>query len=160
MTDAMHLAQVNIGRLVAAPGDPAVEPFMAALARVNAIAERSPGFVWRLKGEDDATGATDIRIDETDPRMAINLSVWETVESFEDFVWKTVHRAFYARRTQWFEPLGRPHFAMWWVEPGTRPTVAEAMARLADLEANGPSERAFGWADLPSARLWREARCA
>ena len=162
MTDATserHLAQLNIGRLSHPLGSPEIAEFEGALARVNAIAERTPGFEWRLK-DDSSGGAVDIARASDDPMVIPNLSVWSSVAAFEGFVWKTVHARFYNRRANWFEPHAKPHFVMWWIEPGRRPSLAEAMERLEDLRANGPSERAFGWESLPSAKLWREARCA
>jgi hypothetical protein len=152
-----HLAQLNIGRLVAPVDDPRVAAFMGALDRVNTIADRSPGFVWRLVGE--GNNATDLPLAPDDPQFISNLSVWEDVESLEAFVWNTVHRAFYARRAAWFEVLGRPHFVMWHVPVGHRPTVEEALDRLAHREAHGDTDHAFGWAHLAEARLWRSARC-
>lgn len=157
MEQPRHLAQINIARLLAPEGDPRVADFFANLDRVNAAAERMPGFVWRLK--DDSSGnATSISPYE-DPAVIVNMSVWESPETFEKFVWQTVHAAIYRRRGGWFEPMDKPHFAMWWVAPGTEPTAAEGRARLEHLHAHGPSEHAFGWESLPSATLWREARC-
>lgn len=155
----MHLAQINVGRLVAPTDDPRVAAFMDALDRVNGLGRRMPGFVWMMEGSGAPnTGNTEAKIDG-DPRFVSNLTVWESVEALEAFVWKTVHRRFYERRHEWFEVLGEMHFAMWWIAPGHRPTLAEGLERLGDLRAHGPSERAFGWADLPEARHWREARC-
>ena len=42
-----HLAQVNLARAVDDLDQPAMAEFIAALKKVNGIAERSPGFVWR-----------------------------------------------------------------------------------------------------------------
>ena len=47
----MHLAQLNVGRARFATDDPRMGEFMGALDSVNALAERSPGFVWRLQSE-------------------------------------------------------------------------------------------------------------
>ncbi|MGL4236964.1 DUF3291 domain-containing protein [Tabrizicola sp.] len=154
----MHLAELNVGRLVAPTDDPRVAEFMDALSRVNALAERMPGYVWRMTG---GTGfsATDLAPSD-DPQLIPNISVWESVETLEHFVWNTVHRAFYERRAEWFEVLGRMHFVMWWVPEGHRPTLEEALARLALLEANGDSDEAFGWKYLKEARLWQTHACA
>ncbi len=153
-----HLAQLNIGRFRHETDDPRMADFMDNLARVNEIAERSPGFVWRYT---DATGnATDTRPYDGDPRMAINLSVWESVEALERFVWQTVHARFYARKAEWFEKLDGAYLVLWHVPAGHRPGVQEAIERLDHLKAHGPSEHAFGWQDVASAKLWRSARCA
>ena len=150
-----HLAELNVGRLVADTDDPRVAEFMANLDRVNGMGKRMPGFVWMMEGSGEpGTGNTETKIDG-DPRYVANLTVWESVEALEAFVWNTVHRQFFARRAEWFEVLGEMHFVMWWVPAGHRPTLYEAQERLEDLRANGPSERAFGWADLAEARLWR-----
>ena len=110
MKEARHLAQLNVGRLRAEPGDPAVAEFMGALDRVNGIGKRSPGFVWMMEGSGEpGTGNTDAKIDG-DPRHVFNLTVWTDVESLEHFVWNTVHRQFYRRRKAWFEVLDEPHF--------------------------------------------------
>jgi Domain of unknown function (DUF3291) len=155
--NGMHLAELNVGRLVAPTDDPRVAEFMAALARVNALAERMPGYVWRMTGE-TGFSATDLAPSD-DPRMIPNISVWEGVEPLEDFVFNTVHRAFYERRAEWFEVLGKQHFVMWWVPAGHRPTLAEALEKLARREAQGDSDDAFGWAYLKEARLWRNHGC-
>ncbi len=156
----MHLAQLNVGRLVADTDDPRVAEFMAALDRVNGLGKRMPGFVWMIEGSGaPGTGNTDAKIGG-DPRRVANLTVWQSVKTLEAFVWNTVHRQFYERRREWFEVLGEMHFVMWWIEPGHRPTLDAALARLAHLEANGDSDHAFGWAYLKEARLWRARNCA
>jgi hypothetical protein len=72
-----HIAQLNIGRFRYPTDDPRMATFMTNLDRINALAERSVGFVWRLK--DDSNNATAIRA-ASDPTRAVNLSVWESVE--------------------------------------------------------------------------------
>ena len=157
MTEPKHLAQLNIGRLRYATDDPRMAGFMNNLDFVNSIAERTPGFVWRLK--DESNNATAIR-PFADPDMAVNLSVWESIEALERFVWQTVHTRFYGRRQEWFAKMEGPHLVMWWIAAGHVPTVEEAKARLEHLAANGPSEYAFGWESVPAAQLWKTARCA
>ena len=132
--------------------------FVDNLASVNAIAERSPGFVWRYQ---DASGnATNTRPYDGDPMMAVNMSVWENVESLEKYVWQTVHKRFYGQRHEWFEKMDERYFVMWWVPAGHLPTIAEAIERLEHLKKHGPSEHAFGWENIASAQLWKTARCA
>jgi hypothetical protein len=154
MTSAPHLAQLNIGRLVAEPGDPRVAGFMAALDRINGLGKRMPGFVWMMAGADPALGNTGTKIGG-DPRFVANLTVWESVETLERFVFNTLHRQFYERRQEWFEVLGARHFVMWAVPAGRRPTLAEGLERLAHLKAHGASDHAFDWAFAKDARLWR-----
>ncbi len=152
----MHLAQLNIGRLRYPVDDPRIADFVDNLDRVNAMAERMPGFVWRLVGE--GNNALDVRAFD-DPQMAVNMSVWESAAELEVFVWKTVHQRFYNRKAEWFEKPGTPHFVMWQVEEGHIPTLAEAKARLEHLEAHGNTDYAFDWAHLEHVRLWQTQRC-
>lgn len=151
-----HLAEINIARAADDLESARLAEFMANLDRVNAVAERSPGFVWRLKDETGA--ATEIKVDE-DPRLIVNLSVWESPDALEGFVWKTVHKRFYERRGEWFEPAGRPMFAMWFLPEGELPSLDDALARLERLQSEGPSADVFGWEQLPTVALWRSQRC-
>lgn len=154
-----HLAQLNVGRLVAPTDDPRVAEFMGALDRINGLGKRMPGFVWMMEGSGEpGTGNTEAKIGG-DPRYVSNLTVWQDVESLETFVWNTVHKRFYDRRREWFEVLGDMHFVMWWVPKGHRPSLEEALAKLDHLRAHGDSDEAFGWAYLENATLWRTKRC-
>lgn len=151
----MHLAELNIGRFRYPVSDPRMAGFMDNLDRVNAIAERSPGFVWRLKG--DNNNATGFRVGDD---MAVNLSVWTDAKSLEDYVFRTVHAQFYKKRAAWFELMERPHMVMWWVPEGHLPTLDEAYDRLTQYEAEGPTGHAFGWAEIMDAERMRALRCA
>ena len=113
---------------------------MANLEPINALADASPGFVWRL--QTDAGDATSIRVFEDD-MIIVNLSVWESLETLRAFVYATAHKAFLGRRAEWFEPASEAHLAAWWIPSGTVPTVQEAVDRLSTLRADGPTERAF-----------------
>jgi hypothetical protein len=153
----MQLAQVNIGRVLGGPDDPRMADFYNNLARINALAERMPGFVWRLKDESgDSAMALHWPGDTT---MAVNMSVWKDDTALGKFVFQTVHRNIYARKHEFFEMPKVPTVALWWIEEGHIPTLEEAKARLDHLVAHGPGHFAFGWADLPSAKLWQEKRC-
>lgn len=155
-----HLAELNIGRLLAPPDDPRVAEFMANLDRINGLGKRSPGFVWMMEGSGEpGTGNTENNLGE-DPQLVANLTVWEDGASLERFVWATVHRHFHDRRADWFEVLGQQHFAMWWVPKGHRPTLDEALAKLEHRKAEGDSDAAFGWQRLAAAGLWRVRNCA
>jgi hypothetical protein len=153
-----HLAQLNIGRIRYEIDDPRMRGFADNLAVVNGLAERSPGFVWRY--QDDSGNATNTRPYANDPRMAVNMSVWQDVESLERFVWQTVHKRFYGQRHEWFERMAERYMVMWWVRAGHLPSVEEAIDRLEHLRANGPSDHAFSWEDVASAQLWKTASCA
>jgi len=114
--------------------------FVVALDPVNRIAERSPGFVWRL-GSSQSHGATTLR-DGSFP-VIVNLSVWGSYEALHAFVYHSPHGAYLRRRARWFEPSPQPSTVLWWVEAGQRPTVEEALRRLRHLRAHGPSPQAF-----------------
>lgn len=154
----MHVAELNIGRLNHEISDPRMADFVDNLERVNRMAERMPGFVWRLAGDGSNGGALDLR-PFPDPMMAVNMSVWETIEELEVFVWKTVHQRFYSRKAEWFTALRSHHFVMWFVEEGHTPTLAEARERLEHLDAHGNSDYAFDWAHLEHIKLWMQQRC-
>jgi hypothetical protein len=136
-----HLAQVNIGRFRAPLEDPIMEGFRAQLDPINALADRAPGFVWRLQTEEG--NATAIRPYAGDGLMAINLSVWESLESLRQFVYKSPHVETLRGRQQWFEPIDGPILALWWIPAGHIPTVAEAQERVQHLKEHGPTAHAF-----------------
>ena len=155
-----HLAELNVGRLLAPTDDPRVAGFMNNLGRINSLGRRMPGFVWMMQGSGEpGAGNTEAKIDG-DPQYISNLTVWESVETLENFVWNTVHKKFYDRRQEWFEVFGDQHFVMWWVPIGHKPTLDEALERLKHLQENGDSDHAFGWKYLEDARLWRVKNCS
>jgi hypothetical protein len=154
----MQLAQVNIGRVLGGPDESRMVDFYSNLARINALAERMPGFVWRLK--DDGGDSAMALHWPGDPTMNVNMSVWENEEALGKFVFQTVHRNIYARKHEFFEMPKQPTAALWWIEAGHIPTLEEAKQRLDHLIAHGPGAFAFGWAELPSAKIWQEKRCA
>lgn len=135
-----ELAQVNVARPLGPPGSAILADFMALLEPINALADAAPGFVWRLQTDDgDATsvpvfGSTDI---------LINMSVWADVESFANFVFKSLHVEVMRRRREWFSQLAEAYTTLWWVPAGVRPTVADAEERLTHLREHGPTPFAF-----------------
>jgi hypothetical protein len=135
-----QLAQVNVGITVAPMGSPEMVEFAAALDPVNAIADNAPGFIWRL--QDDSGNATSIR-GLSDDRLLLNMSVWESVESLADYVYRSAHTPFMRRRREWFVPIKEAITCLWWVPAGHRPSVAEADDRLTRLRANGSTPQAF-----------------
>ncbi|MFD9030869.1 DUF3291 domain-containing protein [Streptomyces sp. NPDC059567] len=140
---AHHLAQLNVATLRYPLDDPRLAPFVEMLDPVNAAADGTPGFVWRLveEGTADATGLRPAGED-----VIINMSVWETQEALWDFAYRTGHLDVMRRRREWFERHVEAHMVLWWVPAGHLPTVGEALERLADLRAHGPSPRAFTFA--------------
>ena len=135
-----QLAQLNIARFRLPAEDPANADFINALDRVNAIAEQQPGFVWRFQGEGDS--AIDVHAFD-DPNIAVNMSVWEDMETLAAFAYRNEdHRAIMRRRREWFEHL-EFYLVLWWVEAGHHPSVEEAKVRLESLRRNGPTEHGF-----------------
>lgn len=135
----VQIAQVNIALPRVPLGSEELADFMALLEPVNALADESPGFVWRLQTDDgDATGIRGF----DDDRIIVNMSVWETVDALADFVYRSGHLDVMRRRREWFERI-RMHLVLWWVPAGHQPTVAEAEERLAHLREHGPTPYAF-----------------
>jgi hypothetical protein len=135
-----HIAQVNIGRIRAELDSPIMAGFVNRLDEINALADASPGFVWRL--QNDSGNNTYLRPFE-DERTLLNMSVWETVEQLRRFVYKTVHIELLRERFAWFEKFAGAYTALWWVPAGHIPGVDEAKRRIAYLDAHGPTEFAF-----------------
>ncbi len=140
-----HLAQLNIGRIRAPLDSPQLADFVAALPEINALAEESPGFVWRLITPDGADATTFRPYD--DDMIIVNASVWESLEALRRYVFDTLHVTYLRRRREWFEQLGEAYTVLWWVPIGHQPTVAEAVERLELLRAKGSSPQAFTFRD-------------
>jgi hypothetical protein len=151
----MHLAELNIAVPKYPLDDPRIADFMNNLERINALGASMPGFVWIHK--DDSGHA--MHMPTPWPHAAANLTVWESAEQLEHFVWNTVHKRFYNRKHEWFGAMQTHHFVMWWIEEGHRPTLQEAKERLDYYDKNGNSDHAFGWGHLPHVKLWQQAKC-
>ncbi|MBV9073134.1 MAG: DUF3291 domain-containing protein [Acidobacteria bacterium] len=136
-----HIAEINIGRVLAPIEDPIMHGFVSRLDELNALADRSPGFVWRL--QTSAGNATYFRPYPEDDRILMNMSVWETVEDLRNYVYRTVHSELLKQRHDWFEKFAGTYTALWWVPAGHIPGIDEAKKRLAHLDAHGPTEFAF-----------------
>jgi heme-degrading monooxygenase HmoA len=138
--EGFQLAQVNIARPVEPLTSPRLAEFMALLEPVNAMADTAPGFVWRLQTEDgDATAVRAFGDDE----LIVNMSVWESVEAFAEFVFGGFHAEVMRRRREWFAHLREPYSVAWWVATGQVPTLDDAEERLASLRKHGPTPYAF-----------------
>jgi hypothetical protein len=135
-----HIAQVNIASMLQPLDDPSMQGFVEALAPINALAESSPGFVWRLTTP--AGDASTLRV-FPDPRIIINMTVWDSIESLWDFVYKAQHTPVMGQRGKWFERMKSSHMAMWWVEAGTIPSLEDAKERLEHIDLHGPTAYAF-----------------
>lgn len=138
-----HLAQVNIAKARAPLDHPLMKGFVDQLDHINALAERSPGFVWRLQTEEG--DATAIRVFD-DPLIIVNLSVWESVESLKDYVYGGEHLQVLRNKRDWMERLSTPSLALWWLPESELPDVAMARDRLERLRQEGPSPEVFTFA--------------
>jgi len=135
-----HLAQINIGRLIASIDDPKIAGFVSQLDPINALAEQSRGFVWRLQS---ASGnATDLVYND-DPFVIVNMSVWESFEALRDYVYKSNHTEVLRDRAKWFEKMEKPHYCLWWAPAGHVPTIAEGRERLEHYQRHGATEYSF-----------------
>src|SRR5262245_46600736 len=135
-----HIAQINIARMKAPLDDPVMAGFVARLDEINALADRSPGFVWRLQASEG--NAAYLRPYDDD-RVIINMSVWQTVEALKHYVYRTAHAEVLRQRHGWFEKFSAAYIALWWVPVGHIPSIDEAKKRLAHLDAHGPTQFAF-----------------
>jgi hypothetical protein len=138
----LHLAQINIARMLAPLDSPVMADFVNALAQINALADRSPGFVWRLQSEEG--NATSIRPYDDD-MIIVNMSVWESIEALRGFVYKSAHAAYVRRRAEWFEMFAGPYLTLWWIPAGHIPSVLEAKERLDHLRTHGETPFAFSF---------------
>jgi Domain of unknown function (DUF3291) len=136
-----ELAQLNIGVIKGPMDSPLMADFAANLDRINAVAEASPGFVWRLQTEEG--DATTIRPFDDNKNMLVNMSAWRDVASLNTYVYSSAHVELMRRRREWFEPMREAFVVLWWVPRGHRPSVEEAIARLDTLRALGPTAEAF-----------------
>lgn len=146
----MHVAHYNVARLKELPGHPDVAEFIDNAPKVNAVAERSPGFVWRFD-DSNATvpGSESFQALSGDPYLAISLSVWENADALLGFVKKTVHGSFLRRRAKWFHPWEGPNYVIWPVAVGHIPNLEEGQERLRQLAATGATPNAFDFQFLP-----------
>jgi hypothetical protein len=138
-----HLAQLNIGRIRAPLDSPQLSDFVEALEPINALADKSPGFVWRLQTEEG--DATSIRAFDDD-MLLVNMSVWQSLDALSAFVYQSDHRPVMLRRREWFERPADAFMVLWWVAADHTPTVDEAKQRLELLRAHGPGPEAFTFA--------------
>jgi hypothetical protein len=143
-----HLAQFNIGKLKAPLHDSSLADFVAQLATINAIADQTPGFVWRL--QDEGGDATSVRL-YADEHIIVNFSIWESIEALFQFVYRSQHGAVMGDRRRWFIPATQPNLCLWWIAAGTIPTLQEAKHRLEYLREHGSTPYAFSFkAAFPS----------
>ena len=135
-----HLAQLNIATLIEPLDSPRLADFVAALPSVNTIAEAAPGFVWRLV-DDSGADATALR--PFGPDVIVNLTVWESVETLREFVFRSGHVEPLRRRREWFHVADQPYAVLWWVPAGHIPTVEEGRERLTHYQRHGATPFSF-----------------
>jgi len=140
-----HLAQINIGRMLAPVDDPIMAEFVAQLASINALADSTPGFVWRLQSE--SGDATSIKAYD-DELIIVNMSVWESVESLREYAYRSTHTGVLKYRTKWFENIKGPYMALWWIPAGHIPSPQEGRERLEYLREHGKTAHAFSFKNV------------
>ena len=148
-----HLAQVNVGITKYPYDDPRFAGFVDNLDRVYDLAESTPGFVWRHLTVDEDAEAKQVF---GEPNLIFNMSVWESKEALREFVYKSDYASILRRRGDWFVPMNRPVFALWWQPAGTIPTIVESRHRLERLQQAGPTEDAFMFRKFSEAPLGKE----
>jgi hypothetical protein len=138
-----QLAQLNVAVMKEPMESPGMANFVANLDRINALADTSPGFVWRLQ-TDEGNGTA---LHPSGENILVNLSVWQDPASLAEYVYKSAHREVMRRRKRWFERMSEAYLVLWWVPAGHRPALAEAVDRLEHLRRRGPSPTAFNFAE-------------
>jgi hypothetical protein len=138
----MHLAQVNIAKMKDPIDSPMMADFVNNLDRINALAENSEGFIWRLKDEDN--NATSVKVFDND-FLIINLSVWENAELLKNYVYNSLHVEILKRKKEWFEKMDQMHMALWYVEKGIFPSPIEAKEKLEYLREHGETPLSFSF---------------
>ena len=140
-----HIAQINIARMLAPIENAVMADFVAQLPPINALADGSPGFVWRLQTE--SGDATSLKVYDDD-MIIVNLTVWENVDALREFIYKSAHSGIMRDRKKWFEKFDGPYYALWWVPAGHIPTTQEAKERLEYLREHGDTPYAFSLKNL------------
>jgi hypothetical protein len=141
-----QVAQLNIARMLGKNiNDPVMAEFVAQLDEINLLAERSPGFVWRLKS---AGGNATAYNPYNNDRLIINFSVWENAMLLKEYVYKSAHSIVMKDRKKWFDNFGQPYYVLWNIPAGYTPSLDEAVERLTRLQQNGPTEYAFDFKNI------------
>ena len=135
-----HLATVNIADSKYTYEDPAFAGFVDNLDRINAIADASPGFVWRYIADDDEAEVKRVFASDT---LLFNMSLWVSLEHLRRFAFESDHVDILRQRGKWFSPMDRPSLVLWWQPADGIPSVTEAKHRLECLAQTGPSIDAF-----------------
>ncbi|MBW3624427.1 MAG: DUF3291 domain-containing protein [Armatimonadetes bacterium] len=154
-----HLAQANIALMKAGLNDPAMSSMAERIGEMNALAERSQGFVWRFQTAEEPEIYLRPFEDHFPPgewdRIFFNMSVWETVEDLKHYVYRTTHLEMLNQKDHWIAHMDRPHLALWWIPAGQTPTIEAAKEKLDSIEARGATPEAFTFRSVfppPSSR--------
>jgi hypothetical protein len=151
----MYLAQLNIAKARYSLEAPEIKEFIDNLEPVNEIAESSDGFIWRLK--DDSGDATNIKA-FSDPKIIVNMSVWDSIDSLKNFMFRTHHRGFLRRKKEWFHSISEDSYVLWWVPIGHTPSIEEAVDKLEFLRKNGDTANAFTFKSNFSAAEYMQSK--
>jgi hypothetical protein len=135
-----QLAQINIARLLAPIDDPKIAEFVGQLDAVNALADKAPGFIWRLRSE--SGNATDIAYND-DPFVIVNMSVWESIEALRNYAYRSDHARVFRDRAKWFERMAKPNYCLWWIPAGHIPAIAEGREHMEHYQKNGATNYSF-----------------
>ena len=138
-----HLAELNVARLREPLDHADTAEFVRVLEPINAVAEATPGFIWRLTDDDGSSSSYVELPGNDDPLLIVNYSIWADLESLKHFMFKSGHASYLRRRREWFQPMDEAATVLWWVPAGTVPPLGEAHPRLELLRANGPTEDAW-----------------
>lgn len=139
----MHLAQINLVHSLYPVTDERMLSFTSRLSAIQALAERSPGFIWRDLTDAEDADFTGYSGHETPGQVLANMSVWDGLESLFAFVYKTAHAKVMTISKDNFQPFKQDNFVLWWVPKGHKPSGKEAKKRLDDLRRDGPAPTAF-----------------
>lgn len=134
-----QIVQLNIAQMLAPADSPQLAEFFANLDRINALADKAPGFVWRLQDEEGS--ATNFRPFDAD--ILVNMSVWRDIESLHNYVYRSEHIEIMAKRKEWFELLREAYSVLWWIPAESIPTIEQAREKLELLKTSAPSQEAF-----------------
>ena len=143
MSDSYHLAQINIATAKAPLDTPVMQGFVDQLDAINALADNSPGFVWRLQTDDG--DATSLQVFD-DERIIVNISVWKSFDALKHYVYSGDHLTVLKNKKSWFEKMAGPTLALWWIPKGHIPSIASAKDALETLKTKGASPAAFTFA--------------
>ncbi len=136
-----YLAQLNIAYAKASIDSEIMADFAAQLDSVNAAAENAPGFIWRLKDDENNNATGFNAFDEEN--MLINMSIWESVDALKEYLYSGLHMKVFKDRKRWFQEMKSAHLVLWWVKSDTIPTIEDALEKLSYINAKGPTEFAF-----------------